>query len=165
MCFQLTTFWITSFEVCWSGFSALKLSGVQYSAPALSCCYGKHLLGIFPFPQGTASMFWKDGMWTNLTRCGVLGLVPKHLIILCKAFAPSVLSRCFSEISIGLRTKKGYDFCLQMGKHRNTTKVGGRSAQGCLPHSIISWRWAIWHWPGSDGRCSITVGCVSQDTF
>ena len=32
------------------------------------------------------SMFWKDqsvgGMWTGLTGCGALGLVPEHLIIL-----------------------------------------------------------------------------------
>ena len=49
---------------------------------------------------------------TGLTRHGVLGMVPKNLIILqflqklCKAFVPSVLSRFFSKISISLKITK-----------------------------------------------------------
>ena len=45
-------------------------SAVQCSCPEL--LLGKQLLGMFPFPEGTESSFWKDqpvgGVWTGLTR-------------------------------------------------------------------------------------------------
>ena len=57
---------------------------VKNSCPKLML--GKHHLQTLPFPEGTASMFWKDqpvgGAWTGQTRCGSLGFVFKYFIIL-----------------------------------------------------------------------------------
>ena len=69
---------------------SVKLMGVQYSTPALSCCkeniFGEHYL----YPEGTASMFGNDqpvdGAWTGLTRYCMLWLASQvHYYILVLA--------------------------------------------------------------------------------
>ena len=54
----------------------VKLMGVQYSTPDLSCCKENIFGECYLYPEGTASFFGKDqpvaGTWTGLTRDGLL---------------------------------------------------------------------------------------------
>ena len=73
---------------CWDILALVlwvKLMGVQYSIPALSCCKDNMFGEGYLYPEGIPSMFEKDqpvgSTLTGLTGCGSLWLTSKYFII------------------------------------------------------------------------------------
>ena len=116
-------------------------SAIQHSCPKL--LLGKHHLGTFLFPEGTASTVGKDqlvgGVWTGPTKHGTLRLVSKHLLVLqlFQNFVRPLHLVCYLDSSVRLAQVSGLHkdktSVYEMGKCRNTVKSGEGAQKDASP--------------------------------